>query len=274
MPSSTARSSDSGSTSASSTRRTLAGSPRLHDLRHTFAVHRPRRLVPRRRGRASPPPLAGDLPRPCRSGRHAGLSHHDPRTAGRGFVALPTLRRARRAWRPTMNPSHPIGPFVRRFLVEEVAAERGLSPNTQKSYRDTIRLLLRFLAERHGTDPTRVTVEQVDATLLREFLRDLKDRRKSSAATRNQRLTACARCSASPDGSCPNSWTTPRRSKPFRPAARRFPFCPIWRKPRSRPCSPCRIAAACKAAGTALSCSCCTTQGPGPARPPACGSRI
>jgi site-specific recombinase XerD len=89
-----------------------------------------------------------------------------------------------------MNPTHPIGPFVRRFLVEEVAAERGLSPNTQKSYRDTIRLLLRFLAERHGTDPTRVTVEQVDATLLREFLRHLKDHRKSSAATRNQRLTA------------------------------------------------------------------------------------
>jgi site-specific recombinase XerD len=89
-----------------------------------------------------------------------------------------------------MNPTHPIGPFVRRFLVEEVAADRGLSPNTQKSYRDTIRLLFRFLAERYGTDPTRVTVEQVDATLLREFLRHLKDHRKSSAATRNQRLTA------------------------------------------------------------------------------------
>lgn len=89
-----------------------------------------------------------------------------------------------------MNPAHPLGPFVRRFLVEEVAAERNLSPNTQKSYRDTIRLLFRFLAERHGTDPTRVTVEQVDAALLREFLRDLNDRRGSSAATCNQRLTA------------------------------------------------------------------------------------
>jgi len=89
-----------------------------------------------------------------------------------------------------MNPAHPLGPFVRRFLVEEVAAERNLSPNTQKSYRDAIRLLFRFLAERHGTDPTRVTVEQVDAALLREFLRDLNDRRGSSAATCNQRLTA------------------------------------------------------------------------------------
>ena len=89
-----------------------------------------------------------------------------------------------------MNPTHLLGPFVRRFLVEEVAVERGLSPNTQKSYRDAIRLLFRFLAERRGTDPTRVTVEQVDAALLREFLRDLQDRRGSSAATRNQRLTA------------------------------------------------------------------------------------
>ena len=89
-----------------------------------------------------------------------------------------------------MNPTHPLGPFVRRFLVEEVAAERDLSRNPQKSYRDAIRLLFRFLAERHGTDPTRGTVEQIDAALLREFLRDLKDRRPSSAATCNQRLTA------------------------------------------------------------------------------------
>ena len=37
-----------------------------------------------------------------------------------------------------MNPTHPIGPSVRRFLVEEVATDRGLSPNTQKSYRDTV----------------------------------------------------------------------------------------------------------------------------------------
>ena len=89
-----------------------------------------------------------------------------------------------------MNATHPLGPFVRRFLVEEVAVERDLSPHTQKSYRDTIRLLFRFLAERHGTDPTRATVEQVDAAVVREFLRDLKDRRGNSAATRNQRLTA------------------------------------------------------------------------------------
>ncbi len=89
-----------------------------------------------------------------------------------------------------MPEHHLIGPFVRRFLLEELVADRNLSPNTQKSYRDAIRLLLRFIAERHSTDPTRVTVEQVDATLVRGFLDYLEDDRGNSIATRNQRLAA------------------------------------------------------------------------------------
>ncbi len=55
-----------------------------------------------------------------------------------------------------MSNSHPLGPFVRRFLLENVVADRNLSLNTQKSYRDAILLLLRFIAERYGIDPTRL----------------------------------------------------------------------------------------------------------------------
>lgn len=89
-----------------------------------------------------------------------------------------------------MTNSHLIAPFVRRFLIEEVIVNRGLSPNTQKSYRDTLQLLFRFLAERRATEPTQVTVEQVDDGLVLDFLRDLVERRGSSTATRNQRLAA------------------------------------------------------------------------------------
>ena len=89
-----------------------------------------------------------------------------------------------------MPRQHLIGPFVRRFLVEELARDRNFSPNTLKSYRDALRLLFRFLAERHATDPTRVTVQQVDDTLLRDFLRDCKERRGNAPATCNQRLAA------------------------------------------------------------------------------------
>ena len=87
-----------------------------------------------------------------------------------------------------MPEHHLIGPFVRRFLIEELIVDRNLSLNTQRSYRDAIRLLFVFLAERHSTDPTRVTVEQVDAAVVRGFLRYLEDDRGNSTATRNQRL--------------------------------------------------------------------------------------
>jgi len=89
-----------------------------------------------------------------------------------------------------MSDHHLMGPFVRRFLLEELIADRNLSINTQKSYRDAIRLLFGFLAERYSTDPTRVTVEQVDTAVVRGFLNHLEDDRGNSIATRNQRLGA------------------------------------------------------------------------------------
>jgi integrase/recombinase XerD len=85
---------------------------------------------------------------------------------------------------------HLLGPFVRRFLLEEVVADRNLSRNTQRSYRDAIRLLLEFMAEHHATDPTRLTVEQVTAEVVRAFLAHLEDERGNAVATRNQRLAA------------------------------------------------------------------------------------
>lgn len=85
---------------------------------------------------------------------------------------------------------HLIGSFVRRFLLEELVADRNLTPNTQKSYRDAIRLLFGFVADRHSTDPTRVTVEQIDAAVVRSFLAHLEQDRGNSISTRNQRLAA------------------------------------------------------------------------------------
>jgi site-specific recombinase XerD len=83
-----------------------------------------------------------------------------------------------------------MGPFVRRFLVEELVADRNLSTNTQKSYRDTIRLLFNFVAVRYSTDPTRTTVEQIDTAIVREFIVHLKNDRGNSISTQNQRLSA------------------------------------------------------------------------------------
>jgi integrase/recombinase XerD len=89
-----------------------------------------------------------------------------------------------------MPNCHLLGSFVRRFLLESVIADRNLSRDTQKSYRDAIRLLLRFIAERYGIDPTHLTVEEVNAEVVRNFLTCLEKEHGNSAATVNQRLTA------------------------------------------------------------------------------------
>lgn len=89
-----------------------------------------------------------------------------------------------------MTDQHLLGPFLRRFLLEDVVADRNLSLNTQCSYRDAILLFLRFMSERHSTEPTRVTVEQVTTEVVRSFLVHLQEERGNSVATRNQRLIA------------------------------------------------------------------------------------
>ena len=89
-----------------------------------------------------------------------------------------------------MDKPHLLGSFIRRFLLEEVVADRNLSLNTQKSYRDTIRLLLAFMREQHGLDPTRVSVECLTVDVLRAFLTHLEGDRGNAISTRNQRLTA------------------------------------------------------------------------------------
>jgi site-specific recombinase XerD len=82
-----------------------------------------------------------------------------------------------------------MGSYIRRFLLEHVIADRNLSRNTQCNYRDAIRLLLRFMTDRHRIDPADLTVEHVTAEVVREFLQHLEQARKNTAATLNQRVT-------------------------------------------------------------------------------------
>ena len=41
-----------------------------------------------------------------------------------------------------MNDLTLLGPWVRRFLLEHLVAERNLARNTQRSYRDALTLLI------------------------------------------------------------------------------------------------------------------------------------
>ena len=83
-----------------------------------------------------------------------------------------------------------LGPWVRRFLLDYMGGERNLARNTQRSYRDTLTLLLPFVATAQRTAVDRLTVEQVAPEVIRRFLHDLETTRDCSIATRNQRLAA------------------------------------------------------------------------------------
>lgn len=83
-----------------------------------------------------------------------------------------------------------LGPWVRRFLLEHLVAERNLARNTQCSYRDTLILLIPFAADKLRQSVDRLTLVDVSADLVRLFLADLEQSRQCTIATRNQRLTA------------------------------------------------------------------------------------
>ena len=81
-------------------------------------------------------------------------------------------------------------PLLQQFFTERLSAQMEASPNTIAGYRDTFRLLLRFATEKVGQPPTKLRVEDLDATLVGDFLTQLETTRKNSARSRNPRLAA------------------------------------------------------------------------------------
>lgn len=74
------------------------------------------------------------------------------------------------------------------FLTHPWAAQRNLSPNTIKAYRDVFRLFLRFCREVREIAPEKLRLEQIDVSWVEAFLDHLETERKSSPRTRNHRL--------------------------------------------------------------------------------------
>ncbi len=83
-----------------------------------------------------------------------------------------------------------LGPWVRRFLLEYLVGERHFAANTQRSYRDTLALLIPFIATATKTSVDRLRIGDVTADGVRQFLHHLEQARHCRITTRNQRLAA------------------------------------------------------------------------------------
>lgn len=77
---------------------------------------------------------------------------------------------------------------VTNFLTHYLAAQRNLSPNTIKAYRDVFTLLLRFCRDLRGIALERLSLAQIDASLVEAFLDHLANDRHVSIPTQNHRL--------------------------------------------------------------------------------------
>jgi len=89
-----------------------------------------------------------------------------------------------------MRDASLLGPWVRRFLMEHLIGERNLARNTQRSYRDTLRLLLPDVSRWTRQSIDRLTVTDLSADRVRQFLSELEEKRGCAVPTRNQRLAA------------------------------------------------------------------------------------
>jgi site-specific recombinase XerD len=83
-----------------------------------------------------------------------------------------------------------VAPTMQAFFTERLVKQRGASPRTVTSYRDTMRLLLGFVQQRTGKAPATLSWDDLDATVISAFLDHLESDRHNGPRTRNLRLTA------------------------------------------------------------------------------------
>lgn len=84
----------------------------------------------------------------------------------------------------------PLAPHLTAYLLKRLPRERQASPHTCDSYAYAFQLLLSFASTRLRTPPSSIMLEQLDASLVLDFLDDLETTRGNCARTRNARLAA------------------------------------------------------------------------------------
>ncbi|MGP0059954.1 MAG: site-specific integrase [Beijerinckiaceae bacterium] len=89
-----------------------------------------------------------------------------------------------------MRKTDPFPALLRTFFHEWLAEQRNASIHTIRSYRDTWRLFLRFVAERKGGGVAQITLADLTASEVSAFLSHAEHERQDTIGTRNCRLAA------------------------------------------------------------------------------------
>lgn len=90
----------------------------------------------------------------------------------------------------TVHSATLVGPLLQSFFTEHMVSHRRASQQTIDSYRDTFRLLLRFIQHATGKEPASLRVGDLDAPAILSFLNHIEEQRKNQVQSRNVRLAA------------------------------------------------------------------------------------
>ena len=83
------------------------------------------------------------------------------------------------------TPSISFPVLLQDFFLQRLGRERRSRPRTIASYRDTFELLLRFVEEKTQKVPTDLTLPDLDAPMILEFLDYIEKERSNAPQTRN-----------------------------------------------------------------------------------------
>jgi site-specific recombinase XerD len=89
-----------------------------------------------------------------------------------------------------MKANPDFAPLCQAFFSRRLIAQRQASPHTIAAYSQTFRLLLTYAQKRLHTPPARLSLAQLDANFIAEFLGHLESTRDNSSRSRNARLAA------------------------------------------------------------------------------------
>ncbi len=84
----------------------------------------------------------------------------------------------------------PLAPHIQAFFTDHLCRHKRASPQTIASCRDAFRLLLPFVKETTGIEPSALCVADLDAPTLLAFLDHLEHERGNQVRSRNIRLSA------------------------------------------------------------------------------------
>jgi len=143
-----------------------------------------------------------------------------------------------------------LAPTLQAFFTDRLIRQRRASPHTITAYRNTLRMLIVFTAQRTGKPAHRLDVSDLDAPLIAAFLDHLEHDRANSVRTRNARLAAIHSLFRFAALRHPEHAADIERVLAIPANGPTTPWSPTSPSPNSTPCWPARTAAPGPAAAT------------------------